>query len=734
MDYNKYLDQIEKNKLDMLDYDFLIVQLCVLNNKPFVDMKEIVDNLIHSGKLVIKGSEAQLGADDSELYVKKKLTKKKHTKTKKTEVASPYSRSKGKNKKSVKRLKGQIDRTIGGYAFLLPDDDELDDIFISARQLRGALNKDRVVIETMPYSKRMEGKVVQVIERGQQRIVGRLHIIKNAAFVSPDDVKFGADIAIPLNKIKNANNGDKVVVKIEKYYASNRMPEGVITEVLGPPDKIEVEVLSIIRAYDLYETFPINVTEKAKTFPNKVNENHYKHRKDLIQEICFTIDGEDSRDLDDAIGLKVNSAGNRVLSVHIADVGEYVPLNGVIDKEAFVRGTSVYFPGLVLPMLPRELSNGICSINENQTRLALTLEIECDDNGNVIDYKFFESMISSKKRFTYTTVQKILDGDKQAQQENKQFVNILFAMRDLSKQFLKKRVQLGSLQLNIPEVHVVLNELGGISLLDKRVANDSTNIIEAFMVTANECVAQFFYKNKLPFVYRVHEKPTAEKMEVFLSFVRGLGVQTKANNEKVTPKDLQHVLNQVQGKESEFAVSKICLRSLQKAKYSPTCLGHFGLASKYYCHFTSPIRRYPDLTIHRIIKDYLRGKLKGKHLTETRRFALASALNSSEREVQGEKVERDVDDLYRAYYMKDKVGEVYDGIIGGVTKFGCFVQLENTVEGFVKLGDLPLDNYEYIEEKLMLKGKVNTFEIGKKLKIMVAGVDVKTRRIDFVLA
>lgn len=727
-DYNKYLDQIERNRLYTLDYDFLIGQLCVLNNKPFVDMKAVVDALINTGRLNVQGSEDVLNE-------KKKTHDNRRKSSSNDNVQMAYnmlSKKDSRRKKVIKRFKGQIDKAAGGYAFLLPDDADMADIFIPERELKGAFNKDRVIVETVPSNrKKLEGKVIQVLERGQQRIVGKIFITKNHAYVTPDDVKFGADISVPLNDLKGANNGDKVVVNIERYFANNRRPEGRVIEVLGEPDKIEVEVLSIVRANNLYETFPDNVLQKSKDMPTELDINLYKHRKDLRKEICFTIDGEDSRDLDDAIGFKINEQGNRVLSVHIADVGEYVPLNSVIDKEAFSRGTSIYFPNLVLPMLPRELSNGICSLNEGQDRLALTIEMECDDAGNIIDYNFFESIIKSKKRFTYTIVQGIFDGDKEIIKENKAYVGALLAMNKLAKQFAKKRENLGSLRLNIPEVQVFLDELGGVALLEKRPSNDSHKLIESFMVAANECVATFFANKKLPFVYRVHEKPSPEKMDIFLTFVKAMGVVTKAKNENISPKELQLILDQVVGKESEYAVNKITLRSLQKAKYSPTCLGHFGLALEYYCHFTSPIRRYPDLTIHRIIKDYLKGKL---NIVDTKSFVLASSLNSSEREVEGEKIERDVDDLYKAYYMKDKIGNEYDGIISGVTKFGCYVQLDNTVEGFIRLIDLPMDDYEYIEEKLVLKGVSNTFAIGKKLKIKVDSVNISARKIDFVLA
>jgi len=729
--YDKILEQIKRNKLINLEYDFLIAQLCVLNNKPYVEMKEAVDNLISLGELDLENGEIPENKKGAETLIVPNDDMESNL----DKAYKILARKDARAKKNSRRVKGTIDGTSSGYAFLIPEDEEMDDIFIAEKDLNGALNKDLVVVETKKTNgRKLEGKVVQILDRANERIVGKIKLNKKNAVVSPDDVKFGSDILVPINKTFGANQGDKVVVKIEKYNGGKKKPEGVVIEVLGAPDKIETEVLSIIRSYDLYETFSKKVQTIASEMPTEVDLAKYKNRKDLTKELYFTIDGEDSRDLDDAIAIKVNNKGNRVLCVSIADVGEYVPYNSAIDKEAFQRGTSVYFPSLVLPMLPRELSNGICSLNENVNRLALTIEIEYDEEGNVLNYNFFESIIKSKKRFTYTVVQKILEGDKSEIENNKQFVSSLLDMNKLAKQLLLKRVNNGSLELNIPEVFIELNDLGGVDGISKRIQDDSHKLIEAFMVAANECMAKFFCDKKLPFVYRVHEKPNPEKIEGFLRFVSKLGLSPKINSENVNPKALQKILNEVKDKDAEFAVNKLCLRSMQKAKYNPACLGHFGLASTYYCHFTSPIRRYPDLTIHRIIKDHLHGELQGKVLSEARKFVLVSSLNSTEREIQADKVERDVDDLYKAYFMEPRIGEEFDGIVCSVTKYGVYVQLENTVEGLVPIGDLPKDSYEFIEEEMVLKGRNNLYAIGKKLRVKLAYVDLKTRNIDFVLA
>jgi len=734
-DRMKIENQITTNKLVGLEYDFVIAQLCVLNNKPYQDMKIALDNLIDAGIYVVENNILQLYKVKS---VSKKLNKKGKIDTTVDsdileEAYNMLAKKDKKAKSKIDRIQGTVDMTRSGYAFIVPIDKSQEDIFVSEKDLKGAKNNDIVTVEFRATAgKRPEGKVIQILERGQERIVGKINLNKKCAYVSPDDVKFGTDIYIPLNKCMGANQGDKVVVKINKYYSNPKQcPDGEIVEVLGAPDKIETLVLSLLRSHDLYEFFPKSVEEAAKEMPQEIDIKDYKTRLDFTSHICFTIDGEDSRDLDDAISLELNNKGNRVLGVHIADVGEYVKLNSVIDKEAFKRGTSVYFPGLVLPMLPRELSNGICSLNENVNRLALSVFIEYDSQGKVIDSSVCESIIKSKKRFTYTTVQAIFNGDAKAIKENKEFVPMLQEMGVLAKQLFKFRKQEGYIDFNIPEVQVFLNDLGGVSHIEKRIQDDSHKLIEAFMVAANEVIAKRYQTRKLPFVYRIHETPDAQKMESFFNLARKFGLSINVNPEKVPPKEIQKILETVKDKDCEYAVAKICLRSMQKAKYSPECLGHYGLALTYYTHFTSPIRRYPDLTIHRIIKDDLRGKLQGSVLTETRRFVQSSSLNSSAREIVAEKAERDVDDLYKAQYMSDKIGQEFDAVISSVTKFGCYVALDNTVEGLVSLTDMS-GSYEFVEEDYLLKSSANSCYIGKKVRVKLVNVNVPERQIDFV--
>lgn len=755
--YDKVLSQIKENNLIGLEKDFLISQLCVLNNKSYAEIRNVVEDLELSKELNLNSKKNKIERVDKDTFIKNSKEKylkigEKSRKQKydKKIVEFPHSvennqllddayailaKKDNKHKvRNVSKIKGKIERTKAGYGFLIPFDESVEDVFIPERELNNVFNDDVVVASlTKTNLNRSEGKIIQVVERGKDSIVGKISILGKNAFVSPDDVKFGADIFIPKNEINGASNGQKVVCKITKYFANKKNPEGVVVEVLGDPDKIETEVLSIIRTYNFNEKFPDNVIKVAEMAPDKVNPDLLKGRYNYTKEITFTIDGEDSRDLDDAVSLTIAKNGNRVLGVHIADVGEYVKLNNVFDKEAFKRGTSVYFPNIVLPMLPRQLSNGICSLNENEERLTLSVFIEFDKNANVVDYKFYESVIKSSKRFTYTCVQAIFDGDEKAIKENERFVLMLNQMRELSGQLLDKRKNRGGIDFNIPEVQVYLNELGGVFGLEKRVNDESHKLIEAFMISANECVAEYFYKLKIPFVYRIHEKPNPEKLSAFVRFVNKLGVQNKINSENVSPKDIQELLNKVKDDESEFAVNKLCLRSMQKAKYSPNCIGHFGLASKYYCHFTSPIRRYPDLTIHRIIKDYINNRLDSKKLAETRNFVFISSVNSSDKEVLAEKAERDVDDLYRAYYMSDKIGMEFEGIVSGVTKFGVFVLLDNTVEGMIRLEDLPNDSYEYLEEDFVLKGHKNSFFIGKKLNVKCVSSDIHSREINFVL-
>lgn len=725
MDKNKILNQIEANKLENFDYDFIIAQLCVLNNKPFDEMKSALDELILSGEFKIKSKNEppfpyKSKVDENMLLDAEEMLNRKDKK------------QKARNKKF--KLQGKIQGTKSDFAFLIPFDKSYDDVFIAGKDLKGAINNDTVVCEVgrERNGNRLEGKVIQILERGNEHVVGKIFLSKNSAMVMPDDVKFGKDIVVPISKILNAQNGDKVVVKIDNY-SNKKNPVGQVVEVLGAPNKIETEVKAIIRSYDLYEEFPKKVVDYANTMPDEVDKKKYANRRDLTKLNCFTIDGEDSRDLDDAISISKNSDGTYKLGVHIADVGEYVTYGSVLDKEAFKRGTSVYFPSLVLPMLPRNLSNGICSLNENENRLALSVFMDINDAGVVKNYDICESIIQSKKRFTYTIVTKILEGDEQAIKENKPFVNDLLTMNELNKILIKMREKRGAIDFDIPEVKITLNDLGDVLNVEKAPRDDSHRLIESFMVAANETIATHYNKIKAPFVYRIHETPDGEKMANFVNLATKMGVKTTVNPENVAPLDLQKILKQVSEMDCKYMLNKICLRSMKKAKYSPDCIGHFGLASVKYCHFTSPIRRYPDLTIHRIIKADLRGELTGKFLTEQRQFVLASSMHSSDREQAAEKVERDVDDLYRVFYMTHHVGEEFEGKISGVTNFGVFVELENTVEGMVRIADLPRDSYEYDENEFVLKGAKEKFVIGNPVKVKCVRADILAREVDFVL-
>lgn len=725
MDKNKILNQIEANKLENFDYDFIIAQLCVLNNKPFDEMKSALDELILSGEFKIKSKNEppfpyKSKVDENMLLDAEEMLNRKDKK------------QKARNKKF--KLQGKIQGTKSDFAFLIPFDKSYDDVFIAGKDLKGAINNDTVVCEVgrERNGNRLEGKVIQILERGNEHVVGKIFLSKNSAMVMPDDVKFGKDIVVPISKILNAQNGDKVVVKIDNY-SNKKNPVGQVVEVLGAPNKIETEVKAIIRSYDLYEEFPKKVVDYANTMPDEVDKKKYANRRDLTKLNCFTIDGEDSRDLDDAISISKNADGTYKLGVHIADVGEYVTYGSVLDKEAFKRGTSVYFPSLVLPMLPRNLSNGICSLNENENRLALSVFMDINDAGVVKNYDICESIIQSKKRFTYTTVTKILEGDEQAIKENKPFVNDLLTMNELNKILIKMREKRGAIDFDIPEVKITLNDLGDVLNVEKAPRDDSHRLIESFMVAANETIATHYNKIKAPFVYRIHETPDGEKMANFVNLATKMGVKTTVNPENVAPLDLQKILKQVSEMDCKYMLNKICLRSMKKAKYSPDCIGHFGLASVKYCHFTSPIRRYPDLTIHRIIKADLRGELTGKFLTEQRQFVLASSMHSSDREQAAEKVERDVDDLYRVFYMTHHVGEEFEGKISGVTNFGVFVELENTVEGMVRIADLPRDSYEYDENEFVLKGAKEKFVIGNPVKVKCVRADILAREVDFVL-
>ncbi|MBQ9791315.1 MAG: ribonuclease R [Clostridia bacterium] len=758
--YDIVLEQIKKNKLENYDKAFVIKQLCVLNNKTYDEMASVVNTLYETKEISLKGGNVQIDAPISPFAMfDKKLSKrerhrqevkaktkesKKEKATQKRMTAKVNEESKiyqdeepSLNKPRLKlhsKVTGKIQGTTKGYAFLIPDDINLPDVFINEGNLNGAMHNDKVVVfVTNVYGEKADGEVVQVLERGSEKIVGQIHYEKTCAWVKPDDVKFGKDICVGLKKTLGAEEGDKVYVRIEKFYASKRNPDGIVVEVLGKPNTIETEVKAILRSHNLFEGFPKKVKAYCEEcIPESINKEEYKNRVDLTDKLIFTIDGEDTRDIDDAISLEINEKGNRVLGVHIADVGEYVKQDNEIDKEAFKRGTSVYFPSLVLPMLPQELSNGICSLNERVDRLALSVFMEYDENANVISHKICESIINSKKRYTYTEVMAIIDGNEEVIAKNDPaLVDTIIKMNELSHQLIKFRYDRGAINFSIPEVQISLNELGDVLELHKRESNDSHKLIESFMVAANETIAEHFLENKTPFVYRIHEEPDEEKLSAFIKMCESFGVQVNTFDKKIGPKTLQTILEKVAGEPHEYALNKVCLRSMKKAKYSPDCLGHYGLASPKYCHFTSPIRRYPDLTIHRIIKTSLRGEIDLLAKNKLHDFVASSSLQSSEREKVAESAERDVDDLYRVFYMQHHVGEEFEGVISGVTAFGVFVELDNTVEGMIRLENLPTDQYEYFEDRYTLKGYSNKFTLGDRLRVKAVRADILAREVTF---
>ena len=731
----KILEQIKINKLDQLEYGFMIAQLCVLNNEPYEQMSAVVKKLVDSGKLKLKSKQKTQTDKIDKATVREARRQKNSSDDELVEQAMKMLYPDPRNKKKLStRVVGKISATSHDYAFLVPNDITMEDVFIGARDLHGAMNNDIVEAEVEYRSSgKSHGRVLKIIERANIKVVGQIKLTRKGAIVEPDDVKFGKDIHVALKDTMGANDGDKVVCHITQFFEGKRSPIGKVTEVLGKPSEIGTEVLAIMRSYNLYDDFPKNVKEVAESMPQMVDKTKYKNRKDLTRQLIFTIDGEDTRDIDDAVSLTKNKNGTYTLGVHIADVGEYVKQNSIIDNEAFKRATSVYFPDRVLPMLPRELSNGICSLNEREDRLALSCVMDIDSKGVVKKYDIFESIINSKKRFTYTQVQGILDGDTKLCQEFAQFRQTLLDMNELSHILIKMRENRGAIDFNFPEVAITLNDLGDVLEVKEKERKDAHRLIESFMIAANECIAEHFLKVKVPFVYRIHETPSEEKMSSFLNLVTNFGIETKANPAKVKPIELQKILKKASTLDAKDMISQICLRSLRKAKYSQECLGHFGLASTYYCHFTSPIRRYPDLTIHRIIKDVLHGDMKGQKLSNTKNFVIVSSAQSSEREVLAENVERDVDDLYRVFYMSHHIGEEFTGKVSGVTNFGVFVELDNTCEGLVSMEDLPKDNYEYRDDKYALVGKNNTYYIGKPVKVKVIRADILSREIDMIL-
>lgn len=552
----------------------------------------------------------------------------------------------------------------------------------------------------------------------------------------PDNKNFGTDIFISKKDCGKARNNHKVLVKITKYPKKGKNAEGKIIEILGGVNEAGVDMLSLIKEYDLPYVFPKAVVNEAKSKGNKINEKDIKNRKDLRNDIVFTIDGQDAKDLDDAVSVKKLENGNYKLDVHIADVSYYVRENSLLDKEAQIRGTSIYMLGRVIPMLPRELSNGICSLNEGEDRYTLSCTMEINSKGNVVSSDVYKAVINVTKRMNYHDVQAILDdSNKEITKKYKDYISNFKLMEELAKILKNKRAEQGYLNLDIPESKIDLDINGRVTNISKYETSFANEIIEQFMLKANETIAEKFFWLDAPFIYRVHEEPDIDKVKELNKFLYNFGLKVKIVNEKVYPTEFAKILEEVKQKDEEKVVSNLILRTLKVARYESENQGHFGIASKYYCHFTSPIRRYPDLFIHRIISNYLENKynVSDEFKNEYKAKAEQRATSSSDREKIATKVERESEDIKKAEYMENKVGEEYEGIVSSITQFGMFVELDNTVEGLIRFEHLGNEYFIYDENRKILIGEKSkkTYKIGDKVKIRVISASKLLRQIDF---
>ena len=625
-------------------------------------------------------------------------------------------------------VSGTISANERGFAFLIPDGKTADmkDYFIPRHSLKGALDGDRVLAAKVKGTED-EATVIKILSRGRTAVAGTFERVGGACYVVPDFSKFVPRIFVPTSLSLGAKQGDKVVCRITAY-PHGKAPNGKVTEILGKSGDFFAEELSIIRNYGLYEEFPKEIEKQAESVA--AEKVVLGKRRDLRGELTITIDGDDTRDIDDAVSLK-RRGGNFVLGVHIADVGHYVKRGSKLDGEAYNRGTSVYFPDRVLPMLPRALSNGACSLNEGEDRYALSCVMTITPEGERIKSEIFESVINSNHRTTYKEITALIEGDEGAAEKYPDLITMCRDMKELCEALSSRRERLGNIDLSVKEAHISLDERGEIVIPDFE-RTISERIIEQFMISANEAVAERMEKAGAPFMFRVHEPPAPEKIVSFLSFLSDLGISGKVSEDEPTPKQFQAILKRVAGKPCEGAVNKVMLRTMQKARYFERNLGHFGIASGCYCHFTSPIRRYPDLFIHRIIKGVLHGELdlmREKYAP----VAAEEAAHCSLCERNADGAERDVDSLYKVVYMSDRIGEEYEATVSGVTAFGVFAELDNTVEGLIRLEKLPGGSYEYLEDKFVLKGE-RTFRLGDRIKIRVDGCDWGNMRPEFSLA
>lgn len=635
-------------------------------------------------------------------------------------------------------IEGIFRRHERGFGFVIVEDQE-DDIYIAKEDSKDAFSGDRVLVKLKKKSNgaRQEGIILKVIEHKKDTLVGTFQKNKNFGFVIPDDKKLCRDIFISKKNFGKARNNHKVLVQITKYPQKGKKAEGKILEVIGNVNEAGIDMLSLIKDYDLPYRFPKDVVKEAQKFGDKINPNDIAGRVDLRSKYdIFTIDGEDAKDLDDAVCVQKLENGNYKLDVHIADVSHYVQENTLLDKEALLRGTSIYMLNRVIPMLPRELSNGICSLNEGQDRYTLSVSMEIDNKGKIISSEVYKGIINVTRRMSYKDVQAILDNsNEEIVTKYKDYIADFKLMEELAKILKEKRITKGYLNLDIPESKIILDQDGYAIDVCKYETTFANEIIEQFMLAANETIAEKFYWLKAPFIYRVHEEPDIEKVNELNKLLFNFGYKIHVKEGKIYPAEFSKILKEVEGKPEEKIVSNMILRTLKVAVYDSENKGHFGIASKYYCHFTSPIRRYPDLFIHRIISKYLKYDytMSEKQVEFYNKVAENDAKQSSNREKIATQVERNSIDIKKAEYMSKKIGEQYEGIISGVTQFGVFVELENTVEGLIRFENLGDEYYEYDADHKILIGErtKETFKIGDKINIEVIDANKQEKRISF---
>lgn len=629
---------------------------------------------------------------------------------------------------------GIFSGTQRGFGFVIIEGEE-EDIFIPENATKGALHNDKVmvIIKNEGRGKRKEGEIIRVLERSTSTIVGTFEKSKNYGFVIADNQKFGKDIFIPKEHTKGAVTGHKVVVKITDYGSQDRNPEGKVTEILGHMNDPGVDIISVIMAYNLPVEFPEEVMRQVEAVQDEISEKDLAGRKDIRNLQTVTIDGEDAKDLDDAITISKEGSLYR-LGVHIADVSHYVTENSPLDKEAVKRGTSVYLVDRVIPMLPHKLSNGICSLNAGTDRLALSCFMDIDEKGNVVGHEIAETVLCVDRRMTYTSVKKILeDHDEEERKEYEELVPMFELMLELADILREKRRKRGSIDFDFPESKIKLDHNGHPIEILPYDRNKATKIIEDFMLIANETIAEDYFWQEIPFVYRSHENPDTEKIQQLGIFINNFGYSIKINQDEIHPKELQKLLLKIDNTPEEALISRLTLRSMKRARYTSSSDGHFGLATKYYCHFTSPIRRYPDLQIHRIIKENLRGGLSEKRFSHYSKLLPDIAWQASTTERRADDAEREVDKLKKVEYMMDHIGETFEGVISGITNWGLYVELPNTVEGMVRVSEMHDDYYMYDEEHYTMIGEHTrkTYKLGEKVLVEVLAADKLLRTIEF---